>query len=137
MGWAGLLTHAMIRLVSNVLGRSKRSIPEVEATETPVSSGNGGEDATAPGSSIGEEADAIGGDELFCFPHFDVVQSPPDHHYLDNMEQVRHLLISVPIKKNLCSLFLCFFIYGPILFIGHWRWKKVDKKSAKGVENSW
>jgi hypothetical protein len=111
MGWAGLLTHAMIRLVSNVLARSKRSIPAVEATETPVSSGNAGEDATAPGSSIGEEADAIGGDELFCFPHFDVVQSPPDHHYLDNMEQVRHLLISVFFVP---SIFL--YIYGPILY---------------------
>jgi hypothetical protein len=86
-----------------------------EATVTPVSSGNG-EDATAPGSNNGgdgqgkTEADAIGGDELFCFPHFDVVQSPPDHHYLDNMEQVSHLIISgfFVLLVFLVLTFLCF-----------------------------
>ncbi|CAN6338409.1 unnamed protein product [Urochloa humidicola] len=31
--------------------------------------------------------EAAAGDELFHFKHFDVVQSPQDHHYLDNKEQ--------------------------------------------------
>nr|XP_020163401.1 probable ubiquitin-conjugating enzyme E2 23 [Aegilops tauschii subsp. strangulata] len=31
--------------------------------------------------------DATGDDDALNFPKFDVVQSPPDHHYLDNMDQ--------------------------------------------------
>lgn len=101
MGWAGLVTYTVIRLVSNVLAKGKRYIVsgpavEVENTETPVSRGNG-VGHTEAGAATGIEEDgsaqqgkteayAIGGDELFGFPHFDVVQSPPDHHYLDNKE---------------------------------------------------
>ncbi|CAN6351828.1 unnamed protein product [Urochloa humidicola] len=33
------------------------------------------------------EKEAAAGDQVFHFKHFDVVQSPQDHHYLDNKEQ--------------------------------------------------
>ena len=38
-----------------------------------------------------EIADATGSsnDGSFCFPRFDIGESPPDHHYLDTADQVR------------------------------------------------
>jgi ubiquitin-conjugating enzyme E2 O len=43
------------------------------------------DDSAAKGRSI---ADATGDEDQFRFPHFDVTQSPPDHHYIDNLDQV-------------------------------------------------
>ncbi|XP_047044153.1 probable ubiquitin-conjugating enzyme E2 23 [Lolium rigidum] len=42
------------------------------------------DDSAAKGRSI---ADATGDEDQFRFPHFDVTQSPPDHHYIDNLDQ--------------------------------------------------
>ncbi|RCV18766.1 hypothetical protein SETIT_3G329400v2 [Setaria italica] len=62
----------------------------------PVSGGDGDamETSTAVAGINGEgggegkqaEADATRDDKSFSFPQFDIVQSPSDHHYLDNME---------------------------------------------------
>ncbi|KAM0822914.1 hypothetical protein ACQ4PT_071211 [Festuca glaucescens] len=42
------------------------------------------DDSAAKGGSI---AEATGDEDQFRFPHFDVTQSPPDHHYIDNLDQ--------------------------------------------------
>ncbi|GJN35588.1 hypothetical protein PR202_gb24379 [Eleusine coracana subsp. coracana] len=89
LGWAGAVARAISRLAGNVLAKSKRYLvvngPAVPATEETPEGGDAS--ASRQGKA---EADAIGADddELLGFPHFDVVQSPPDHHYLDNMDQV-------------------------------------------------
>ena len=50
-------------------------------------SGNGGGD--------GDGSDRQGADDSFRFQQFDVMQSPPDHHYLDDTEQVRHVQVDL------------------------------------------
>lgn len=108
MARAVAVTQEMTRLAANVLAKTKSYFvsrsTEAAATdnETPRSSGHGGDDmqesataAVAPERGIGEDGSARHGqeDELLRFPHFDVMLSPPDHHYLDNMlGQVRDLL---------------------------------------------
>ncbi|KAM0904392.1 hypothetical protein ACQ4PT_018031 [Festuca glaucescens] len=42
------------------------------------------DDSAKTGGSI---AEATGDEGQFRFPHFDVTQSPPDHHYIDNLDQ--------------------------------------------------
>ncbi|XP_072148542.1 probable ubiquitin-conjugating enzyme E2 23 [Setaria viridis] len=56
---------------------------DAKETSTAVAGINGG----GGGEGKQAEADATGDDKSFSFPQFDIVQSPSDHHYLDNMEQ--------------------------------------------------
>ncbi|TVU48868.1 hypothetical protein EJB05_00149, partial [Eragrostis curvula] len=68
IGWANAMTQAAIRLIgccSDGTGKRHRGGGSAQQAKT--------------------EADAIGGDDLSRFPHFDVQESPPDHHYLNNM----------------------------------------------------
>lgn len=112
MARAVAVTQAMARLVGNVVAKTKRYLfsgsTATENNETPRSGGHGGDDmqesatAVAPERGVGENGCARQGhtganavasdDDLFHFPHFDVMLSTPDHHYLDNREQVRDLL---------------------------------------------
>ena len=49
------------------------------------------------------------GDDVFPFKHFDVVQSPQDHHYLDTKEQVRKR--SVLLSKVLYDTYMSVVIH--------------------------
>jgi hypothetical protein len=88
------------QLAGNVLAETKRffvSGSTVAATdennETPRSSGGDMQEFARQGNKTEAVADAIASDELLSrFRHFDLVLSPPDHHYLDSVEQVRDLL---------------------------------------------
>ncbi|XP_062202084.1 probable ubiquitin-conjugating enzyme E2 23 [Phragmites australis] len=114
-GLADAVAQAMIRLYGEVLAQGKRYLVNGSAAlasrlgrattvniETPAPVSGGGDDKEAAAAvasasdnggdgSAGQgkaEADATGGgDDSFRFLHFEVVQSPPDHHYLNNLEQ--------------------------------------------------
>ncbi|CAN6356594.1 unnamed protein product [Urochloa humidicola] len=113
--WVGVVTQPVIRLAGKVLAQCRRylrlngsevvegSSSELAATENTMPAGDDGdakETSTAAahyhgggGGSDGStmegkaEADATSDYKPFRFPQFDVVHSPLDHHYLDNMEQ--------------------------------------------------
>ncbi|CAL5092927.1 unnamed protein product [Urochloa decumbens] len=93
-GWVGVVTQAVIRLAGKVLAQGRRyllngsegSSSEFAATENTMPGGDG--DAKEASTMKGKaEADATSDDKSFNFSRFDVVQSPLDHHYLDNMER--------------------------------------------------
>ncbi|CAL4935177.1 unnamed protein product [Urochloa decumbens] len=69
------VVRALFRRASEVFAQGKRYLL---IGDTPTAAAGGDEKA---------EADATGDDGTFGFRHFDVAQSPPDHHFLDNMEQ--------------------------------------------------
>ncbi|TVU48878.1 hypothetical protein EJB05_00159, partial [Eragrostis curvula] len=97
MGWANTVTQTVIRLVR--IAKGMRSLlsrgaalsggdvddlaMESAAAVAPESDIRGGDSAQQRKT----EADAIGGEDKSLFPHFDVQQSPPDHHYLNNMAE--------------------------------------------------
>ncbi|TVU48859.1 hypothetical protein EJB05_00140, partial [Eragrostis curvula] len=70
-GRVGDVVQAVVRLTGSVIAQGRRYLlpsgQEVSAGEA--------------------TADATGSNESFHFPQFDVVQSPSDHHYLDDKEQ--------------------------------------------------
>ncbi|TVU48866.1 hypothetical protein EJB05_00147, partial [Eragrostis curvula] len=99
MGWANAVTQAVIQLIGNVIAQGKRYMFSRSAA---VYDGDVDDHAmeaaaaVAPESDVrgrgsaqqgNTEADANGGDHKSGFPHFDVQQSPPDHHYLNNMAE--------------------------------------------------
>jgi ubiquitin-conjugating enzyme E2 O len=107
------VTRALIRLAGDLFAQGKRyraaavaeesaASPEpaaamedvaVEAT-TPMSRVDSDGSTSTSTSSTTTSVVKTGGDQPFQFPRFDVVQSPPDHHFLDSIEQVRSFLFS-------------------------------------------
>lgn len=111
-GRLGAFIHALIRLPGQVLARGKgyllggggstasmeMSLEEstsdghetTEVVAAPASCSEGGVDG---GDGSDENGKGHAGDGYsFHFAQFDVVhESPPDHHFLDDMEQVRAL----------------------------------------------
>ncbi|XP_047051824.1 probable ubiquitin-conjugating enzyme E2 23 [Lolium rigidum] len=59
-----------------------------DATETIINAILDDDSVDDSTENVVNKADAHGDDDRSMFPHFDVVQTPPDHHYLDTMEQV-------------------------------------------------
>ncbi|VAH50428.1 unnamed protein product [Triticum turgidum subsp. durum] len=111
-GHLGSAVSFVIGWASNVLARGKRcladwSSPSSSGSELSAAAENVGAPETVPGggdhprdgaarevvdgddsASEGKEAaDANGNEESFHFLHFDVGDSPPDHHYLDTADQ--------------------------------------------------
>jgi ubiquitin-conjugating enzyme E2 O len=121
------------RLASELFGRGKRhldgsnsdAMDEVESHQSNEVSEPGDDTeqseenhVTAPDfavvttdkSSTANSVDVSMADNLAdseCFKHFDALQCPPDHHYLENTAEV-HLI-------KLCSLFECMILYVQIL----------------------
>ncbi|KAL6623354.1 hypothetical protein ACP70R_033233 [Stipagrostis hirtigluma subsp. patula] len=98
--WAGTVIQAVIRLAGEVLSRGKGYLvsgADAENVETAMpldgaaltSTNGGGTDGDGSARKEGEtEADAtVGDNNSFQFSQFDVVQSPPDHQYLDVIGQ--------------------------------------------------
>ncbi|CAL4905840.1 unnamed protein product [Urochloa decumbens] len=102
-GWVGVVTQAVIRLAGNVLAQGRRyllngsevvegSSSDLAPTENAMPGGDG--DAKEASTMKGQaEADATSDDKSLSFSRFDVVQSPLDHHYLDNMERVNAIYV--------------------------------------------
>ncbi|CAN6338657.1 unnamed protein product [Urochloa humidicola] len=114
-GWVGVVTQAVIRLAGKLLAQGRRYLlngseavegssselaaaentmhggdghaKEASTTVTLYHGGGGGDDGSTIEEKTEVEADATSDDKSFHFPQFDVVQSPRDHHYLDNMGQ--------------------------------------------------
>ncbi|CAN6348118.1 unnamed protein product [Urochloa humidicola] len=102
-GWVDVVTQAVIRLAGKVLAQGRRylrlngsevvegpssELATTENTMPGVNDGDAKEASTAAAHLEGKaEADATSDYKSFRFPQFDVVQSPLDHHYLDNREQ--------------------------------------------------
>ncbi|XP_051190864.1 probable ubiquitin-conjugating enzyme E2 23 [Lolium perenne] len=59
-----------------------------DATETRINAIVDDDSVDDSTENVVNKADAHGDDDRSMFPHFDVVKTPPDHHYLDTMEQV-------------------------------------------------
>lgn len=73
-------------------GDAKEASPSAALCQGGGGSGGGGHYSTMEGKA---EADGTGEDDKsFHFARFDVVQSPLDHHYIDNKEQVRDFSFS-------------------------------------------
>lgn len=102
-GWPGNVIRAVVQIANGVLAHCKRYMGSEAAAVEPRSAApfmDGGDKVGgARASASGESGHDNGGshrqgkegfDDLFRFKQFDVVQSPPDHHYLDNTEQVHN-----------------------------------------------
>ncbi|KAL6623334.1 hypothetical protein ACP70R_033213 [Stipagrostis hirtigluma subsp. patula] len=86
-----VLAHGRRYLVGEPVSLALRSEPSttvnVEAP-APVFGGDGDPMEVVVGTSVASPSSSgDGSDDSFRFQQFEVVQSPPDHHYLDNTEQ--------------------------------------------------
>ncbi|CAN6309827.1 unnamed protein product [Urochloa humidicola] len=80
------VVRALIRRASEVFAQGKTYLVNHDTPTAAAGSNGGGRDGSTRGDEKAE-VDATGDDGSFGFRQFDVVQSPPDHHFLDNMEQ--------------------------------------------------
>ncbi|XP_039841194.1 probable ubiquitin-conjugating enzyme E2 23 [Panicum virgatum] len=98
------LLQRVIQIASGVLARCRKHIVREPAAlaqrSASCTDGNGDEDggggaaaaaaaasASGNGGGDGDGSARQGVDDSFRFQQFDVMQSPPDHHYLDSTEQ--------------------------------------------------
>ncbi|KAL6622689.1 hypothetical protein ACP70R_032568 [Stipagrostis hirtigluma subsp. patula] len=99
----GAMIRAVIRIAGGVLAHGRRyvvgepvslalrsdsSTTENVEAPAPVSGGHGGRMEAVVGTAAASACRSGEGSDDSCrFQQFDVVQSPPDHHYLDNTDQ--------------------------------------------------
>ncbi|CAL4899098.1 unnamed protein product [Urochloa decumbens] len=84
----GNIIQSVIRRASEMLGQGMRyhlvsgSAASASTTEPATT-----ENIYVKAAPKAGQSDSTGGDVLFHFQHFDIVQSPQDHHYLNSKEQ--------------------------------------------------
>lgn len=103
-GWR-YLVKSELTAIESIIGEVLSGNRDVKVTSTAEAGINGG--GGNSGGSTGEksEADGTPDDKPFSFPRFEIVQQcPSDHHYINNMDQVRNFFFSDTVRN--CGIYL-------------------------------
>ena len=102
-GWR-YLVKSELTATESIIGEVLSGNRDVKVTSTAEAgiNGGGGDGGACTREDKMEAHTTAGYDKPFQFPQFEIVhQSPSDHHYLDNVKQVRNFLFSDQLVKRM------------------------------------